>query len=141
MGFRGRCGTCDGRGEFDLVVVGGGYGGMGAAISAARLGAKVALIQNREVLGGNGSSEVRVWAMGDTPPSEYGLADIVKEIEDDAKASPAPAEQFGDAKKIKSCVRRKTLRFFLVIMPMDSSKRSRVPSHRSQRWKSPAVSA
>jgi len=86
-------------GEYDLVVVGGGYGGMGAAIAAARLGAKVALIQNREVLGGNGSSEVRVWAMGDTPPSEYALADIVKEIEDDAKASPAPAEQFGDAKK------------------------------------------
>ena len=77
--------------EFDLVVVGGGYGGLGAAISAARMGCKVALIQNRMVLGGNGSSEVRVWAMGDTPPSEYALADIVKEIEDDAKTSPAPA--------------------------------------------------
>jgi hypothetical protein len=78
--FVGAAGPVTDAGEFDLVVVGGGYGGMGAAISAARLGAKVALIQNREVLGGNGSSEVRVWAMGDTPPSEYGLADIVKEI-------------------------------------------------------------
>ena len=86
-------------GEYDLVVIGGGYGGMGAAIAAARMGAKVALVQNRDVLGGNGSSEIRVWAMGDTPPSEYGLADIIKEIEDDAKASPAPAEQFGDTKK------------------------------------------
>jgi NADPH-dependent 2,4-dienoyl-CoA reductase/sulfur reductase-like enzyme len=38
-------------GEYDLVVVGGGYGGLGAAISAARMGAKVALIQNRNVLG------------------------------------------------------------------------------------------
>jgi hypothetical protein len=51
-------------GLFDLVVVGGGYGGMGSAISAARMGLKVALIQNRPVLGGNGSSEVRVWAQG-----------------------------------------------------------------------------
>ena len=45
---------------YDLVVVGGGYSGMGAAISAARMGCKVALIQDRPVLGGNGSSEVRV---------------------------------------------------------------------------------
>ena len=87
--------------KYDLVVIGGGYGGLGAAISAARMGIKVALIQNREVLGGNGSSEVRVWAMGDMPPSEYGLSDIIKEIEDKAKASPAPAEQFVDDKKEK----------------------------------------
>ena len=51
-------------GPYDLVVVGGGYAGMGAALSGARMGCKVALIQNRPVLGGNGSSEVRVWAMG-----------------------------------------------------------------------------
>lgn len=111
--FVGAAGPVTDAGEFDLVVVGGGYGGMGAAISAARLGAKVALIQNREVLGGNGSSEVRVWAMGDTPPSEYGLADIVKEIEDDAKASPAPAEQFGDAKKDQIVRAEKNITLFL----------------------------
>ena len=46
--------------EFDLVVVGGGIPGCCAAITAARLGCKVALIQNRPVLGGNNSSEVRV---------------------------------------------------------------------------------
>lgn len=86
-------------GDFDLVVVGGGYGGMGAAISAARNGCKVALIESRHVLGGNGSSEIRVWAKGDFPPSDYPLADIIKEFMDEAKASPAPAEQFGDAKK------------------------------------------
>ena len=86
-------------GEFDLVVVGGGYGGLGAAISAARMGCKVALVQNREVLGGNGSSEIRVWAMGNLPPSEYKMADIIREIEDKAKASPAAAEEFVDGKK------------------------------------------
>jgi hypothetical protein len=87
--------------KYDLVVVGGGYGGLGAAISAARMGSKVALIQNRDVLGGNGSSEVRVWAKGDMPPSEYRFADIIKEIQDQAKTSPAPAEQFVDDKKEK----------------------------------------
>ena len=39
-------------GEFDLVVVGGGIAGCCTALSAARLGCKVALIQNRPVLGG-----------------------------------------------------------------------------------------
>ena len=50
--------------EFDLVVVGGGIPGCCAAITAARLGCKVALIQNRPVLGGNNSSEVRVGLSG-----------------------------------------------------------------------------
>ena len=54
------------QGPYDLVVVGGGFAGTAAALSAARLGCKVALIQERPVLGGNGSSEIRVWPMGVT---------------------------------------------------------------------------
>src|SRR5262249_12248578 len=46
-------------GNFDFVVVGGGIAGSCAAVTAARLGLKVALIQDRPVLGGNNSSEVR----------------------------------------------------------------------------------
>lgn len=49
---------------YDLVVVGGGIAGTCAAIAAARLGADVALIQDRPVLGGNGSTEVRVHLNG-----------------------------------------------------------------------------
>jgi len=51
-------------GEYDLVVVGGGMAGCCAAVSAARYGCKVALVQNRPVLGGNNSSEVRVGLSG-----------------------------------------------------------------------------
>jgi len=44
----------------DVVVCGGGLGGVCAAIAAARTGAKTLLIQDRSVLGGNASSEIRV---------------------------------------------------------------------------------
>ncbi len=48
----------------DVAVIGGGLAGMIAAISAARHGAKVALVQDRPVLGGNASSEIRMWVGG-----------------------------------------------------------------------------
>lgn len=50
----------------DITVIGGGLAGVCAAVAAARLGQKVALVQNRPVLGGNSSSEVRVWVCGAT---------------------------------------------------------------------------
>ena len=50
----------------DLVVVGGGLAGVCCAITAARAGAQVALIQDRPMLGGNASSEVRLWVLGAT---------------------------------------------------------------------------
>lgn len=50
----------------DLVVVGGGLSGVCAAITAARKGLKVTLVQDRPVLGGNSSSEVRLWVLGAT---------------------------------------------------------------------------
>ncbi len=50
----------------DLVVVGGGLSGVCAAITAARAGLKVVLVQDRPVLGGNASSEVRLWSLGAT---------------------------------------------------------------------------
>jgi hypothetical protein len=83
-------------GPYDLVVVGGGYSGIGAAVSAARMGCRVALIQNRPVLGGNGSSEVRVSAEGGTrlPPFEH-LGEIVESFADDTH-NVAAAVTFGD---------------------------------------------
>jgi len=48
----------------DLVVAGGGLAGLCAGIAAARSGAKVVLLQNRSVLGGNASSEIRMHIVG-----------------------------------------------------------------------------
>lgn len=50
--------------KYDVVVVGGGVSGLCAAIAASRHGAKTALIQNRPVLGGNASSEIRMHICG-----------------------------------------------------------------------------
>ncbi|MBK5209077.1 MAG: FAD-dependent oxidoreductase [Flavobacteriaceae bacterium] len=52
--------------QSDFVVVGGGLSGVCSAITAARSGLKVVLIQDRPVLGGNASSEVRLWSLGAT---------------------------------------------------------------------------
>jgi ribulose 1,5-bisphosphate synthetase/thiazole synthase len=49
---------------FDVCVIGGGMAGLCAALAAARNGAKTALVQDRPVLGGNASSEVRMWICG-----------------------------------------------------------------------------
>lgn len=50
--------------EFDFIVVGGGMNGLCAAIAAARGGARTALVQDRPVLGGNASSEIRMHICG-----------------------------------------------------------------------------
>jgi len=52
--------------DADLVVVGGGLAGTCCAITAARAGIRVGLLQDRPVLGGNASSEVRLWTLGAT---------------------------------------------------------------------------
>jgi len=48
----------------DFCVIGGGMSGLCAAVAAARHGAKVAIMQDRPVFGGNASSEIRMWVCG-----------------------------------------------------------------------------
>ena len=75
-------------GDYDVVVVGGGLAGCMAAVSSARMGARMALIQNRPVLGGNGSTEILVPPVGVWPggrwdardPRETGLIEEVRTI-------------------------------------------------------------
>ncbi|HXE12432.1 MAG TPA: FAD-dependent oxidoreductase [Bryobacteraceae bacterium] len=60
--------------KFDLIVVGGGISGTCAAISAARNGLKTALVHERSMLGGNSSSEVRLF-----PEDTSGFSTWIKE--------------------------------------------------------------
>ncbi len=100
--------------QYDLVVVGGGYAGMGAAISAARMGVRVALIQDRPVLGGNGSSEVRVWAMGNIRRGKFPrIGEIIEEFADRATKSPGREEEFGDDLKEQIARAERNLDLFL----------------------------
>jgi hypothetical protein len=66
--------------ECDVCVVGGGITGLCAAIAAARRGAKTVLIHDRPVLGGNASSEVRMWICGAHGPhnKETGLLEEIQ---------------------------------------------------------------
>ena len=92
-------------GEFELVVVGGGVAGCCTAISAARLGLSVALIQDRLVLGGNASSEVRVGISGRIQLKPYPvLGEIVRQMEAYGPNRPpnaGPAEAFRDEVKLR----------------------------------------
>jgi len=58
--------------DYDVVVCGGGLAGFSAALSAARHGARTALLHDRPVLGGNSSSEVRVTVHGSAAVHPYG---------------------------------------------------------------------
>jgi hypothetical protein len=102
------------QGEYDLVVVGGGYGGLGAALSASRQSLKVAFIQDRFVLGGNGSSEIGVWAMGGTTRGKYPhLGEIIEEIGDRSPDSPGRVDSFGDELKEQVVRKEKNISLFL----------------------------
>ncbi|MCJ7730380.1 MAG: FAD-dependent oxidoreductase, partial [Sedimentisphaerales bacterium] len=104
-------------GQFDLIVIGGGIAGTCAAISAARLGLQVALIQDRPVLGGNNSSEVRVWLNGETNFEPYPhIGDLVRELEPAQRAHVGPAnkaEIYEDQKRIALVESHKNIRLFL----------------------------
>ncbi|MDD4871923.1 MAG: FAD-dependent oxidoreductase [Kiritimatiellae bacterium] len=77
----GISGIPDDAGSFDLVVIGGGMAGTAAAVKAARLGIKVALVQDRPVLGGNSSGEVKVGVGGSGNKEPYPhVGDVVNEL-------------------------------------------------------------
>jgi len=91
-------------GDYDLVVAGGGIAGTCAAVTAARLGLRVALVQDRPVLGGNNSSEVRVWLQGARNKQPWPrVGDVVAELEQAKQAHYGPAntaEIYEDEKKL-----------------------------------------
>ena len=98
----------------DLVVCGGGIAGTCAAISAARLGLKVALVQDRPMLGGANSSEVRVHLGGYMNLGPYPrLGDVVAEIGPAKGGNAQPAERYEDQRKLDAVAAEKNIRLFL----------------------------
>ncbi|MGM9757349.1 MAG: FAD-dependent oxidoreductase [Candidatus Cryptobacteroides sp.] len=85
---------------YDMVVVGGGIAGMCAAVSAARLGCKVALVNDRPVLGGNNSAEVRVHLGGhiELGPNK-GLGRMIREFGHTKAGNAQPASNYEDKRK------------------------------------------
>ena len=104
-------------GTFDFVVTGGGIAGTCAALAAARLGVKVALVQDRPVLGGNNSSEVRVWLQGARNKEPWPrIGDVVAELEQKRRAHYGPdntADLYEDDKKLALVRAEPNLRLFL----------------------------
>jgi hypothetical protein len=100
--------------KFDFVVVGGGMAGTCAAISAARHGLKVALIQNRPILGGNNSSEVRVHLGARINLEPYpALGNLVNEIGPERGGNAQPKDYYEDQKKLNAVRNESNISLFL----------------------------
>jgi len=110
--------------HYDVVVVGAGSAGLGAAIAAARGGAKVALIQDRPYLGGNASNEIKVPPMGyiGSPPDKVNVTGIAEEI------YPVQGwSNFGDSKLYEKIVRsEKNIALFLNTRAIGVQMKSKV---------------
>jgi len=101
-------------GDFDLVVIGGGVAGVCTAISAARLGVKVALVQNRPVLGGNNSSEVRVHLGARIKLDPYPeLGNLVNEIGPERGGNAQPGAFYEDDRKMLAVLEEENISLFL----------------------------
>ena len=103
--------------NFDLIVIGGGISGMCAATVAARNGLKTALVQDRAIVGGNNSSEIRVWLGGGTNYEPFGgIGNIVGEFEQEKIGHYGAINQpslYEDEKKLAVLKREKNLTLFL----------------------------
>ncbi len=87
-------------GNYDFVVVGGGISGICAAVAAARQGLKVAIVNNRPVLGGNNSAEVRVHLGGRIELDPYpNLGNLIKEFGHKKCKNADSGKKFEDWKK------------------------------------------
>lgn len=100
--------------NYDLCVVGGGIGGICTALSAARLGLKVALVHDRPVLGGNNSSEVRVHlgAWQNMPPYPR-LGDVLAEFGPRRGGNAESAANYEDDRKLAIVKAEKNIDLFL----------------------------
>lgn len=103
--------------SFDYIIVGGGITGITTALYAARAGLKTALVQNRPIVGGNNSSEGRVWLSGKLCFDRFPrLGEITKELEQEVAAimgAANKAENYEDDKKLQKLLNEKNITLYL----------------------------
>lgn len=98
---------------FDFVVIGGGIAGMCAAATAARNGCKVALVNDRFVLGGNNSSEVRVHLGGIIEMGKYPrIGRMIREFGHTRSGNAMPGYYYEDIKKDSFIVSEQNITLF-----------------------------
>lgn len=104
----------------DLCVIGGGLAGICAAIAAARHGARVVLMHERPVLGGNASSEIRMWISG---ASGFNAREtgIIEEIElENFRRNPTKNYHLWDTVLYDFVLREKNIQLLLNCTCMDA---------------------
>jgi len=101
-------------GDFDFVVVGGGMAGICASVAAARKGLKVALIQDRPLVGGNNSSEIRVQLGGNVNLPPYPeIGNLVNELNPEFSQNARSEEMYKDWLKMGIVNEEANLHLFL----------------------------
>lgn len=121
----------------DLCVVGGGLSGMAVAISAAREGLQVVLMHERAVLGGNASSEIRMWISGARGESnrETGLVEEI--ILENHYRNPTKSYPVWDTVLYDFVRREKNIRLLLNCTCMNcEAEEGQYPHGRSRRIRS-----
>lgn len=112
-------------GTFDFIVAGGGISGICAGLVGARSGLSTALIQDRPVVGGNNSSEIRVWLGGGTNYDPFGgIGNVVGELEQKRighYGSENKAELYEDDKKLQLIAGQEDLASYLGCCLVDCS--------------------
>ena len=100
--------------SYDLVVIGGGIAGICTAVTASRSGLRVALVQDRPLLGGSNSSEVRVHlgAYLNLPPYPR-LGDVLAEFAPEKGGNAMPAANYEDGRKLQIVRAEKNIELFL----------------------------
>lgn len=99
---------------YDLVVVGGGIAGCCSAVAAARLGASVAFVQDRPVLGGNGSTEVRVHLNGEINLPPYpNLGNLTNLMGPHGGGNAREADHYKDVQRQQLVEKEKNIDLYL----------------------------
>ncbi len=107
--------------ETDLCVIGGGISGLCAAVSAARNGINVVLMHERPVLGGNASSEIRMWVCGARGENNRETGLIEEIALENTYRNPTKNYYLWDTVLYEFALREKNLTLLLNCTCMDAS--------------------